>query len=79
MFNQKDYVLSERKLENSKIVSMLNYLKDNYNEKSPLNINLINNTLKEIENQFDEGLSPQAYNCIILALLSYVPEEIKEY
>jgi hypothetical protein len=30
MFNQKDYVLSERKLENSKIVSMLNYLKDNY-------------------------------------------------
>ncbi len=79
MFNQKDYILSESKLENSKIVSMLYYLKDNYSEKSPLNIDLINNTLNEIENQFNDGLSPQAYNCIILVLLSYVPKEIKEY
>lgn len=79
MFNRRDYVLSERHLERSKLISILNYLKDNYSVKSPLNLDLINNTLKEIENEDDFGLSPQAYNCVILALLSYVPKEIKEY
>lgn len=79
MFNQRDYMLSERHLEGTKIVSILNYLKDNYSEKSPLNLELINRTLKEIDDMDEEGLSPQAYNCILLVLLSFVPDNLKNY
>jgi len=79
MFNQEDYFISERKFECSKSISTLKYLKDNFSEKSPLSLHLINNTLTELENNDGIGVSPQTYNCIIRALLSYVPEEIKNY
>ena len=79
MFNQEDYFISERKLECSKLIYILRHLKDNYNDESPLSLHLINNTLAELENNNGIGITPQTYNCIILVLLSYVPEEIKNY
>lgn len=79
MFNQENYTISERKLECSKTISIFKYLKDNYNDKLPLSLHLINNTLAELESNNGIGVTPQTYNCIIRVLLLYVPEEIKNY
>jgi len=79
MFNQRDYFISERKLEFSKICSILKYLKDNYSEKSPLSLELINKTFNELEENNGENVTPQTFNCIILMLISFVPDNIKYY
>jgi hypothetical protein len=79
MFDQRDYVISERKYEYSKVVSVFKHMRDNYSTKSSLSLELINRTLQDLEDNKGEGISPQTYNCIIRVLLSFVPEEIKNY
>lgn len=79
MYTQEDYSISERKLECSKVKSTLIYLKDNYNDDSPVFMELLNNAINEIEENKGVGVTPQTYNIIIKALLSFVPDNIKAY
>jgi hypothetical protein len=79
MFVQEDYTISERRLEYSKVMSVFKYLIENYNENSPIDSELLEKTYQELKNNKGIGVSPQAYNNIIRALLAFVPDKIKNY
>ena len=77
MFTQQEYTISERHYEYSRILSTIKVRLEEIKQEG-LDTSYLQSVYDDLKDNGGVGIAPNHYDTILLLLLEYVPEEIKE-